>query len=195
MSFDETVNTVFEATKAAVAGDARAARIGTGRRSELYIGRMCADFIIKNPSCSTACRRRCVSRSRTQCAKGASPLLYRTDRGWWFASERGMGAKEQRADPAPPAAPARADNGDTPTPYPDLGLYMFKPVDEASLPAREWLYGRHYQRRTVSMTASPGGTGKTSLVMVEARRHGHGQEPAGRAAQRAPARLVPQRRG
>ena len=52
--------------------------------------------------------------------------------------------------------------------YPDLGLYMFVPVDEASLPPRQWLYGRHYQRRTVSVTASPGGTGKTSLVMVEA---------------------------
>ena len=45
---------------------------------------------------------------------------------------------------------------------------MFVPVDEASLPPRQWLYGRHYQRRTVSVTASPGGTGKTSLVMVEA---------------------------
>jgi RecA-family ATPase len=30
------------------------------------------------------------------------------------------------------------------------------------------LYGKHYQRGTVSMTAAPGGSGKTSLDMVEA---------------------------
>ena len=42
------------------------------------------------------------------------------------------------------------------------------PIDEASLPPRQWLYGRHYQRRTVSATVAPGGFGKTTLCMVEA---------------------------
>ena len=36
------------------------------------------------------------------------------------------------------------------------------------LPPRTWLYGKHYQRRTVSLTAGPGGMGKSSLDMVEA---------------------------
>src|SRR5262245_58788476 len=48
-----------------------------------------------------------------------------------------------------------------------LVLRPFVPFDTAALPQREWLYGKHYQRRTVSMTAGPGGMGKTSLGMVE----------------------------
>ena len=47
-------------------------------------------------------------------------------------------------------------------------LCFFKPFDAATLPPREFLFGRHYQRRTVSGTVAPGGTGKSSLVMVEA---------------------------
>jgi hypothetical protein len=46
-------------------------------------------------------------------------------------------------------------------------LTPFKAFDPASLPPREWLYGRHYQRQTVSATFAPGGTGKSSLSMVE----------------------------
>jgi RecA-family ATPase len=49
-----------------------------------------------------------------------------------------------------------------------LVLRPFAPIDEASLPPREWLYGKHYQRGTVSITAGPGGMGKSSLNMVEA---------------------------
>lgn len=43
----------------------------------------------------------------------------------------------------------------------------FEPFDVAELPPREFLFGKHYQRRTVSGTVAPGGTGKSSLVMVE----------------------------
>ena len=49
-----------------------------------------------------------------------------------------------------------------------LVLRPFKPFDVAKLPPRTWLYGKHYQRRTVSLTAGPGGMGKSSLDMVEA---------------------------
>jgi AAA domain/Bifunctional DNA primase/polymerase, N-terminal len=35
-------------------------------------------------------------------------------------------------------------------------------------PPREWLYGRHYIRKFVSMTVAPGGVGKSSLDLVEA---------------------------
>jgi RecA-family ATPase len=44
----------------------------------------------------------------------------------------------------------------------------FVPFDPATLPPRQWLYGRHYLRRTVSATTAPGGFGKSSLDMVEA---------------------------
>ena len=51
------------------------------------------------------------------------------------------------------------------------GLFVIKPFtpfDPATLPPRQWLYGRHYLRRTVSATTAPGGFGKSSLDMVEA---------------------------
>ena len=56
----------------------------------------------------------------------------------------------------------------TGTPAGKFTLRPFVPFDLATLPPREWLYGRHYQRRTVSATVAPGGFGKTSLCMVEA---------------------------
>lgn len=40
--------------------------------------------------------------------------------------------------------------------------------DAAALAPRQWLYGRHYLRRFVSVLASAGGIGKTSLQIVEA---------------------------
>ena len=48
-----------------------------------------------------------------------------------------------------------------------LVLRPFVPFDPATLPPRAWLYAKHYQRRTVSLTAGPGGMGKSSLVLVE----------------------------
>jgi RecA-family ATPase len=57
----------------------------------------------------------------------------------------------------------KQDNG----PKAPFVLRPFEPVDPAQLPQREFLFGKHYQRRTVSGTVAPGGTGKSSLVMVE----------------------------
>ena len=48
-----------------------------------------------------------------------------------------------------------------------FSLKSFEPIDPATLPPREWVYGKHYQRRTVSATIAPGGTGKSSLCLVE----------------------------
>lgn len=48
----------------------------------------------------------------------------------------------------------------TPTPY--------SWQDPTTIARREWLYGRHLIRRYVSTTISPGGLGKSSMVMVEA---------------------------
>jgi hypothetical protein len=50
------------------------------------------------------------------------------------------------------------------------GFHLIKPFkafDIATLPPLEFLYGKHYQRGTVGATVSAGGTGKTSLIMVE----------------------------
>ena len=40
-------------------------------------------------------------------------------------------------------------------------------LDPASIPARQWMLGRHYIRGYVTSTVAPGGTGKSSLALVE----------------------------
>lgn len=45
---------------------------------------------------------------------------------------------------------------------------LYDMFDEASVPPRRWLYGSHYLRSFVSVLASAGGIGKTSLQIVEA---------------------------
>jgi len=42
------------------------------------------------------------------------------------------------------------------------------PVPAGQLRARQWVYGRHYIRRYLSLTVAPGGVGKSLLVMTEA---------------------------
>jgi RecA-family ATPase len=41
-------------------------------------------------------------------------------------------------------------------------------VDPASIPPREWLYGRRLIRKFVSSTVAPGGVGKTSIIICDA---------------------------
>ena len=65
-------------------------------------------------------------------------------------------------------APKRGRSPSPRTKAPRFKVHFFEPFDLATLPPREWLYGKHYQRRTVSATIAPGGFGKTSLCMVEA---------------------------
>lgn len=63
------------------------------------------------------------------------------------------------ANPAPILI-INTPTGITPTP--------FKWIEPADIPQREVLYGNHLYRKFVSMTVSPGGLGKSSMVMVEA---------------------------
>ena len=44
----------------------------------------------------------------------------------------------------------------------------FEPLDIASIPPRQWLYGKHYVRKFLSVTGAWGGTGKTQLQLTEA---------------------------
>jgi len=62
-----------------------------------------------------------------------------------------------------PSDPADANSqtvSDWPTLYDDF--------DEAGIEPRQWIYGNHYLRSFVSVLASAGGIGKTSLQIVEA---------------------------
>ncbi len=51
---------------------------------------------------------------------------------------------------------------------PSIAPTPFKAFDPASLPRRQWLYGRHYCAGFVSITAARGGEGKTQRSLAEA---------------------------
>ncbi len=53
-------------------------------------------------------------------------------------------------------------------PAPRIAATPFSWVDPSEIAPRAWLYGDHLIRRFVSLTVSPGGIGKSSLVMLEA---------------------------
>ena len=66
-------------------------------------------------------------------------------------------------EPEQPDQPQQEDakaQGEWPTPYD-----MF---DASILPRREWIYGYDYIKKYISVTASAGGIGKTSAIIVEA---------------------------
>lgn len=65
---------------------------------------------------------------------------------------------DQEADMPPPESAPDAFSGPT----------AFDTFDAAAIAPRQWLYGRHYVRRFVSVLASAGGVGKTSMQIVEA---------------------------
>ena len=51
---------------------------------------------------------------------------------------------------------------------PKIAARPFVWRDPATMPRRQWLYGRHVIRRFLSTTVAPGAVGKSSLTMVEA---------------------------
>jgi hypothetical protein len=94
----------------------------------------------------------------------------------WFIRRHGRADQDDREAPKAVGSDAegRAANKSTSNsnngerPKADGIIKPFVPFDPAALPPRQWLYGRHYLRRTVSATTAPGGFGKSSLDMVEA---------------------------
>ena len=65
---------------------------------------------------------------------------------------------------AKPVAQVQAEIAQSERSYPT----PYDPIDPASIPARRWIYGQHYIRGNVSVLASAGGVGKTSMQIVEA---------------------------
>ena len=85
-------------------------------------------------------------------------------------------APQAAAEPATEASPSDDDDGsieipdgatDAPEAIPDWPT-VYDMFDEASIEPRQWVYGNHYLRSFVSVLASAGGVGKTSLQIVEA---------------------------
>jgi hypothetical protein len=73
-----------------------------------------------------------------------------------------------------PALPTPAPDFDAPQAAPDDKPAVspfpteYTVFDAAAVPRRRWIYGQHYLRSFVSVLASAGGVGKTSLQIVEA---------------------------
>jgi hypothetical protein len=94
------------------------------------------------------------------------------------------GAVDITAEIETMAAAADRHNG----PHPGHGGIIAAPfqwLDPATIPQRQWLYGRHLIRGFVAADIAPGGYGKSSLIVAEALamvtgRPLLGDEPAGR---------------
>ena len=86
------------------------------------------------------------------------------DKGWTPKPDQAAERLQQSAaaisfDAEPPEQPVEA-KAEWPTPV--------GPINELMLPKRRWIYGRHYIRGFVSVTASAPGIGKSSQLIVEA---------------------------
>jgi RecA-family ATPase len=105
---------------------------------------------------------------------GQRPVFSFNRGGFYIRKKQGNGKKETGAETdTDDNADDNADDKPEPPPRAPgskqvLELRPFVPFDAALLPPRAWLYCKHYQRRTVSLTAGPGGMGKSSLDLVEA---------------------------
>jgi hypothetical protein len=59
-------------------------------------------------------------------------------------------------------------NTEPPRQEPQAGFCDWLNLDPATLPPRDWLYGRHYLKGAVSATIADGGVGKSTLALTEA---------------------------
>jgi hypothetical protein len=92
------------------------------------------------------------------------PNISRNANGWHVRRPWGTAKEGDKPKDTNGAAPSVIEMQQKKT---RAGIAPFTAFDPTALPAREWMYGRHYQRGTVSLTVGTGGRGKTSLVLVE----------------------------
>jgi hypothetical protein len=157
-SVDAVVVEMLEATRKAVGNDPK----WNWTTEEHHIKRMCFDFINKNPELAVLLPDTLHATWQARLAAGRTypRVVYSTHIGWHIRSDQ----NDERSTKS-----ENNDANDKPSRKPGpFVLRPFVPFDLAALPPRQWLYGRHYQRGTVSATIAPGGFGKTTLCMVEA---------------------------
>jgi AAA domain len=158
---------VLAATKRAVAGDPRCTN-WNWTDEEKTILEMCFTWIAKHQELCLLLPEPYLSKWKEAPSQGKwARFLYTSNAGWHVRTYdlsgrddngNGHGGNDDNGSlGAQPEKRARKD----------FVIRPFTAFDVAALPQREWLYGRHYQRRTVSVTAAPGGTGKTTNDMVE----------------------------
>jgi AAA domain/Bifunctional DNA primase/polymerase, N-terminal len=185
VAIDDVVEQVFAATERA--GSGQPWNWELERRG---IRQMCGDFIVKNPELEDVLPPHAREQLRAVAAAGKRPkIVFSTQYNQWQV--RGYGPSSDY-DSSERRSYGKTE-GDAPKGGGSFKLRPFVPFDPAALPPREWLYGRHYQRRTVSATVAPGGFGKTTLCMVEAVAMATTMNLLGEQPHRAAARLVSQR--
>jgi len=157
LSLELVTAMVLEATRRAVAADPRCASWDWAAE-ESRVWRMAADHINKNPELAFALPEGLRQRFEEATRAGLRPRITR-NRAGPHVRIYGSPKEPPRSEDDPVGEPGKS---------PGLELHPFRSFDLASLSPRRWLYGKHFQRRTVSATIAPGGAGKTSLCMVEA---------------------------
>jgi RecA-family ATPase len=164
VALQEATRTVLDATRAAVANDPR----WKWGIEELKILRMGGDFVAKNPELLPLLPDGWRQPFETALAQGHHPDIGRNHGGFyvrvWKNWKDSKGRRYRKSADTAEQQAEKEPNNEIPA---RVILKPFTPIDVSSLPRRQWLYGKHYQRGIVSATVAPGGTGKTSLVMVE----------------------------
>jgi RecA-family ATPase len=171
---DDAVAEILEATKRAVANDPRCAN-WDWKKEENDIARMGCDLIVKAPELAGCLNDRLYKLWSEAAEAGEVRVSVNKYGPYFFAPNKPRDAGQSKGESRDTHSEPRegpSQEGESPEgprgPKPRIVLEWLPPFDRAKLPRRGWLYGKHYQRRTVSGTIAPGGTGKTSLVMVEA---------------------------
>jgi AAA domain len=150
MSVAVVTEEVLKEVQTSLQGDPRVAK-WNWKREQRGIERMCFDFIKKNPELAGALPDEFHDAFIRAVAEGQRPaFVYRAGR-WTMAGAETPSAEEPTQDKL--RRPIEAA--------------PFQRFDPATLPPREWLYGKHYQRGVVTATVGPGGGGKSSLSLVE----------------------------
>jgi RecA-family ATPase len=96
-------------------------------------------------------------------AVGRRPTVVRNGSGW-YVRKKPEGERAANGGNAEEESPKEEKQSGPAAPF---VLRPFVAFDPAKLKPREFLFGKHYQRRTTGGTVAPGGTGKSTLEMVE----------------------------
>jgi RecA-family ATPase len=162
---ESVVDEMLKRTQDAVTGDRQTADWNWAEERHA-IEEMCFSFISKNPELAGLLPNKLHEAWQERLADGRTNLriVHSSHIGWHIRSNE----PEEQAEQAPKAK-TTGTKDDKPKLKRDGSFVLrpFVPFDLATLPPRQWLYGRHYQRGTVSATIAPGGFGKTTLCMVE----------------------------
>jgi RecA-family ATPase len=174
VTLDCVVDDVTAATRRAVANDPRAAA-WDWKAERWCIERMAYDFVNKHPELIDLLPDPLLQSWRKREAAGDTHIKV----VWWAFRNRWC-VKSRRSKTDEDVAGATGDDTG-PCPRSDGGpkakaattkktirAIPFAAFDEASLPPREFLFGKHYQRGQCTATIGPGGAGKTSYSQVEA---------------------------